>query len=266
MGYFLYDNPPAIRQFYDPRRGKWTGGVLVHTAENVMDDVGPDTGAENIAAYIVRRTTYGSYHILADSDSVIEMLPPTAVAYHCAADGYNSTTVGVSYACRTVDLNPDSEWTRKATRNIAGVLVRWWRDAGFDPLAVRFIPAPETRVRLGLSTHGDAQPADRSDAFTRHPQRARLEALLLEEIAVAAGGRPKPPVSPKPVELDMPIIAVALNPNEWWITNGLTKRLIRSQAEAFELVDAGLVSNKRNPNGSISPKYLPSVLKEAKRA
>ena len=182
MGYYLFDNPPAVPQFYNPRRGKWTGGVLVHTAENIMDNVDMDTGAENIASFIRRRTDFGSYHILADSDSVIEMLPPTAVAYHCGAEGYNSTTVGVSYACRTVDLDPNSVWTKKATENICRVLVRWWQENGFDPLAAQFIPAPETKVRLGLSTHGEAQPADRSDAWTRSSNRPQLEALFLSTV------------------------------------------------------------------------------------
>ena len=270
MGYYLFDNPPAIQQFHNPRRGKWTGGVLVHTAENVMDDVGPDTGAENIAAYIVRRNTYGSYHVLADSDSVIELLPPTAVAFHCAADGYNSTTVGVSYACRTVDLHPDSEWTKKATRNIATVLVRWWQDAGFDPLAARFIPAPETRVRLGLSTHGEAQPADRSDAWTRHPRRGELEALLLSEIAAIVK-----PIPPTPEEMErVSVIAVddgtdpKSPPNVWWLTDGIEKRKLMpgkaGQEQAKQLVSIGLASNKRTADGGVQPIYLPYVLRGAK--
>lgn len=193
MGYYLIDHPPAVQQFYPGRQsGGWSGGVLVHTAENVMDDVGPDTGAENVAAFIARRKEYGSYHILADSDSVVLLVPPTATAFHCAADGYNSTTVGVSYACRSVDLNPDSAWTRNATDNIAGVLVRWWREFGFDPLAARFVPAPNTRTGLGLSTHGDAQPVDRSDAWTRRPDRGRLEAMFTDAIIKAAGGSPDP--------------------------------------------------------------------------
>lgn len=211
MGYYLFDNPPAIQQFHRTRNGAgWTGGVLIHTAENVMDNVGPDTGAENVAAYIQRRTSYGSYHVLADSDSVIELLPPTATAFHCAASGYNSTTVGVSYACRSVDLDVNSQWFRQATDRIAGVLVRWWRDSGFDPNRVAFVPAPRTREALGLSTHGDAQPADRSDAWTRHPQRAQLEAAFLASVRRFAGGPSVPtppgvdPIMNKPVMMREP--------------------------------------------------------------
>jgi hypothetical protein len=193
MGYYLLDHPPATQQFYPSRLTGWSGGVLIHTAENVMDSVGPDTGAENVAAYISRRLEPGCYHILVDSDSVIEMVPATYTAFHCAASGYNSTTVGVSYACRTVDLNPDSQWFKKATALLAGTLVRWWREAGFDPVAAaRYLPAAETKVRPGLTTHGEAQPVDRSDAWTRRPDRQQLESVLRGAIIEAAGWQPEP--------------------------------------------------------------------------
>lgn len=194
MGYYLFDNPPASPQFHRSRNGGgWTGGVLIHTAETPIQPVGNDRAAENVASFIARRRDPGSYHVLGDSDSTIQMLPYTATAFHCAATGYNSTTVGVSYACRTVDLNVDSDWFRLATAGIARTLVAYWREAGYDPTQARFVPATATRTGIGLSTHGEAQPADRSDAWTRHPQRPRLEAAFLSAIMEAAGTVPPSP-------------------------------------------------------------------------
>jgi hypothetical protein len=229
MGYYLLEHPPVQQQFYPNRVSPWTGGVLIHTAENVMDSVGPDTGAENVAAYIARRQDYGSYHILADSDSVIEMMPATYTAFHCAAQGYNSVTVGVSYACRTVDLNPDSDWFRNATNLIAGTLVRWFRDANIDPVqAARFVPATETRLRPGFSTHGEAQPVDRSDAWTRRPDRDRLEQVFRNAIIEAAGWQPQP--EPGDDEVKTLVVRDPRDGGMWHVC-GNTRFALRTQGE-----------------------------------
>ena len=76
-------------------------------------------------------------------------------------------------------------------------------------------------------------------------------------------------VNPKPTksmegEDDMRIIAISNDTNTWYLTDGIYKRLIKTGEDAEELVDAGLVSNKR-VDGRITPKYLPHVLSAAKR-
>lgn len=193
MGYYLLDNPPATQQFYSSRPRPISGGVLIHTTESIMDNVGPDTGAENVAGFISRRSDYGSYHCIVDQDSAVNLVPDSYVAYHCGASGYNGVTWGISFACRTTDLNPDDQWTKNAMVNAAREIVAFWKRNGFDPVASsRFIPAIETQSRSGMSTHGEAQPADRSDAWTRHPRRGDLEALLLKEIGKITGSNQNP--------------------------------------------------------------------------
>lgn len=193
MGYYLLDNPPATQQFYSSRPRPLSGGVLIHTTESVMDNVGVDTGAENVAGFISRRNDYGSYHVIVDADSAVALVPDSYVAYHCGASGYNGVTWGISFACRTVDLDVNADWTRKAMANAAREIAGFWKRNGFDvATAAQFIPAIQTQTRPGMSTHGEAQPADRSDAWTRHPQRAGLEALLLIEIAKVNGSNPEP--------------------------------------------------------------------------
>jgi hypothetical protein len=206
MGYYLLDNPPAIQQFYLGRPRPLSGGVLLHTTESMMDNTGPDTGAENVAAYIARRQEYGSYHVIVDSDSTVNLLPDNAVAYHCGAGGYNGVTWGISFACRTTDLNPDGNWTKAAMANAARAIHGFWSRNGFDPVAsARMIPAIETQSRPGMSTHGDAQPVDRSDAWTRHPQRAQLEALLIANIKSLSVPTPSgvDPMTNKPVMMQI---------------------------------------------------------------
>jgi hypothetical protein len=195
--YYLLDNPPATQQFYPSRPRPMSGGVLIHTTESIMDNVGPDTGAENVAGFISRRLDYGSYHVIVDSDSAVALVPDTYVAYHCGASGYNGSTWGISFACRTTDLDVNSDWTRKAMRIAAREIVGFWRRNRFDVAAAnRFIPAMQTQTSPGMSTHGEAQPADRSDAWTRHPQRPQLEALLRNEIAAQSATNPSIPTPP----------------------------------------------------------------------
>lgn len=211
-----------------------------------MDSVGEDTGAENVAAYIARRQEPGSYHILVDSDSVVELLPPTATAFHCAASGYNGVTVGVSYACRTVDLEPDSGWFRAATELLAGTIVRWWREAGIDPVAgSQFVPAGDTRLRPGLSTHGEAQPVDRSDAWTRHPRRAELERVFTQAVTDAIGGGPKP----DPTGEVMEYVVVDPRPGRSvWLVSGTTRFRLASQGEIDSSVFMGAKFIQVDPN------------------
>ena len=237
MGYYLFDNPPAVQQYYPGRNTPWKGGVLIHTAENVMDSVGIDTGAENVASYIVNRTSYGSYHILADSDSVIQMLPPTATAFHCAANGFNSTTLGVSYACRTVDLDPRSDWFRRATDLIVETLVRYWRMAGLDPREAKFIPANQTKDRMGLSTHGEAQPQDRSDAWTRRNDRHQLEAVFADAIIRHSGDSPNP--DPEDDEVAKTEIVRDPRTGTMWHVGDTTRYPLKSQGEVDSLLFMG---------------------------
>jgi hypothetical protein len=199
VAFFLLDNPPASAQFRSPRREPLSGIVVVHTSESIMDNVGPDTGAENVAEFISRRSDPGSYHELIDSDSVVPLVPDDYESFQVAADGHNRHAWGVSFACRSSDLDPDAEWTRRAIA-IAGVRIReFWQRNGFDPNdAARWISRDDAVARRGpgLVTHGTVQPADRSDAWTTHPRRVELEQMLAAAITNTAQPIPVPPEEP----------------------------------------------------------------------
>jgi len=241
MGYYLLDNPPATQQFYPSRANKLTGGVLIHTTESIMDSVGPDTGAENVADFIRRRSDYGSYHVIVDSDSAVALMPDSYTAYHCAANGYNSRTWGISFACRTSDLSPDSEWTKRAMKNAAREIVAFWQRNGFDPKAsARFIPAIQTQSSPGMSTHGEAQPADRSDAWTRHPRRAQLEALLLTEMAKLNGPGT---TDPEEDEMKSVIVRDPRSGTMWHVCGNTRYKLFaQSEVDALRFLGVALVT------------------------
>ena len=183
-GFYLLDHPPVRSQYRRPRRGTFTGAIGIHTTEGVMDTVGADTGAENVASYITRRSDPGSYHHIFDSDSHVPMLPDNSEAYAIAADGLNRSTVNMAFACRTTDLHPESEWTRAAFRFAAAEIVACWGRNRMDPWgSLRWLTREQVLAGWsGLFHHGTVQPWDRHDAFVKSPHRVALEGLLLAEI------------------------------------------------------------------------------------
>lgn len=207
MSYFLVEHPNSVcPQWRTPRRAPLSGTVGVHTCEGVMDDVGLDTGAENVASYISTRADYGSYHVIVDSDSTVDCVPDDYEAWHIAEPdaygaGMNSHSWGVSAACRTVDWNPDDPWTQATILLMGQAIAAFWTRNGFDPLdpaICRFLTRDEAKRRTpGLVLHGVVQPGDRSDAWRDHPRRPELEAMLLDAIR---GTTP----TPIPPEDDMP--------------------------------------------------------------
>lgn len=196
---YLDEHRPASPQFREPRRERISGIVFVHTAEGVQDDVGPDSGAENVAGFISRRTDPGSYHVLVDSDSDIDVVRDECEAFQVAANGHNRHGWGISFACRTTDLDPDDPWTQAAMARAGRKIREFWQRHGFDPVtSARWITKGDADARRmpGLCCHGTAQPADRTDAWSRHPRRAELERMLI----VAITGANVPAATPEPEE------------------------------------------------------------------
>ena len=151
----------------------------VHTSESQKDDVDQDTGAENLASFLTtRRDAAGYYFDVFDSDSWVAMVPSSYTVFQIATSGFNSRTLGGSFACRQSELFPDDWWTQAAMLQM-GAGIRWrWQELGVDlEYASVWLPADEALVRPCLFNHGDAQPKDRSDAFLFRGDRDRQEAL-----------------------------------------------------------------------------------------
>lgn len=194
---YLLANAPRIRQFRQPRRAAPSGVVVVHTAESAPDEKGPDTGTDNVARFIRDRTTYGSYHWLADSDSRLQLVPYEAEAYGDGT-GSNPHAVHISaatQAARWASLGDD--WVDGTIQEMAEAAAdynRWRIARGMTAIPARRITRAQSEARVpGFISHGERDPGRRSDPGAAFPWVAFLAAYA----RLAAADLPKPP-TPKP--------------------------------------------------------------------
>jgi peptidoglycan hydrolase-like protein with peptidoglycan-binding domain len=190
MSFYLLDNPPASQQFWASRNGGLSGGVVVHTTEGA----GGDDSAENTAGFISRRNDPGSYHCLVDTNSTVMMMPDDYTAFGVAASGYNSRCWMIAIAARSTDIDADNPYSQTEIDRCGAEIAAFWQRNGFDPIASAQWIGEGVKNGPGLACHGDVQPWDRSDSWSRHPQRGRLDQLLVEAIIRhASGGTVTPP-------------------------------------------------------------------------
>ncbi|RZU61729.1 N-acetylmuramoyl-L-alanine amidase [Zhihengliuella halotolerans] len=183
-GFILLDTPnkntPQCRK---TRRNnaKPTGTCVVHTAENFIDLIGEDSGAETVAKFIATRTGYGSYHFLCDSDSLVFMAPASYETWHDTAT--NNFSYGGSMAVRAGEWHriPEDRRERIVKNCAAGFAsyARWLKETyGITIPAKRITRAQAHRGEPGFLGHGDSDPGRRSD-----PGAAFDWKLFLEEFA-----------------------------------------------------------------------------------
>lgn len=191
MSYYLLDNPPRSPQFYATRNGSPTYAVGVHTSEG---STGPGS-ARSLAAFIARRTDPGSYACIVDSEETVYLVPAEYTTFSVAASGYNSRTWHICLAGRSADLSPDDPNTKAMIARAGEAIRNLWQSLGIDVNASAQWIGTDALNRVGLFCHGDVQPWDRSDAWSRHPQRGALDTQLVNAIQTAT---PTPaPISTK---------------------------------------------------------------------
>lgn len=164
---WLDDHPPARSQFRCPRRALERGVIVVHTAESVMDTVGPDTGAENVARYIQTRDTPGSYHDLVDADSTINLVRDGCEAFHDAT-GSNPWSWSLSFACSYLDWSKMTKARRDAfiengARRAAYYAKRLKARRGIEIPAKRITRAQSEAGARGFISHAERDPDRRKD-------------------------------------------------------------------------------------------------------
>jgi peptidoglycan hydrolase-like protein with peptidoglycan-binding domain len=203
MGFYLLDNPPASRQFYPSRQNGLSGGVVIHTTEGS----GGYTSAENTAGFISRRQDPGSYHSIVDSEpnAAVALMPDGYVAFGVAASGFNSTCWMIAIAAPSHALVAESPDTQTEIDNMAREIVGFWVRNGFDPVASAQFIGEDVKNRPGLAHHGDVQPADRSDAWSRREDRWVFDSMLLQAIARHAGGASPAPLPPQEPTVPTPV-------------------------------------------------------------
>ncbi|MCZ2837131.1 hypothetical protein [Modestobacter sp. VKM Ac-2985] len=191
MTAYLIANPPKVRQFYATRNKPLTGCTVLHTSESIMDSVGPDTGAENVAEFIRTRSTAGSYHDLVDSDSVVNLVPYESGAFHDGT-GSNNWALSISFACATSDWRRMTPEKRAAfLRNGACAFAAqqaWRRAHGYPTTELRHITKAQSDAGMsGFCFHGDRDPDRRSDPGVAAPNLFPFDEFITHCRAALAG-------------------------------------------------------------------------------
>lgn len=173
MAEYLIDNPPRVRQFRRPRSQQPSGVIVVHTAESFPDETAPDTGAENVARFIRDRTTPGSYHDLADSDSIVFLVPYDAEAFGDGT-GSNPHAYHVSAATQAHKWDQlDDGWVDDCVRNMAKAsarYARWLKARRGITIPARRITRAQSDARMpGFISHAERDPNRRTDPGAGFP-------------------------------------------------------------------------------------------------
>lgn len=198
MGYYLIDNPPASQQFWPSRNNGISGGVVIHTTEGS----GGGSAAENTAAFISRRSDPGSYHMIVDVDSSVAMMPDDYVAFGVAASGYNSRCWMIAIGANSSDLDGNSPDTQAEIDRMGAEIVAFWQRNNINIAEASQFIGEGVKDRPGLAHHGDIQPWDRSDAWSRREDRWIFDSMLLQAIERHSGSTPSQPIEPtKPVPI-----------------------------------------------------------------
>lgn len=190
-GFYLLDHPNlSCGQYGAPRRagGSLSGVIVIHTTESVPDWVGPDTGAENVADWLTRRTDFGSYHVLVDADSTVPLAPWDYETWHDVAT--NTHSVGISIATQAHRWHEaPPAWRDAALRRAAEAAADAARHIkttrGID-VPARWLSMAEAHARVpGFVRHGTSDPANRSDPW---PAGAPEENQFLNYYRAAMAG------------------------------------------------------------------------------
>ena len=171
--YYLLDNPPARSQYRKTRRAKPTGAIVLHTAESILDKIDPDSGAENVARFIQRRSNPGSYHRIGDRDSIVKLIPFSYEAWQDGT-GSNAWAIGISLA---MQAHTWPDLTTQHRNQLIDTMARMadeaadWLKAehGITVPAIRLTKAETDAGKPGFIAHGDRDPARRTDPGRHFP-------------------------------------------------------------------------------------------------
>lgn len=173
-GIYLEDNPPARSQFRVGRRDPVKSVIVVHTAESGTDRAGADTKAEGVASFIQRRADAGSYHLIGDSDSIIQLIRFDNEAFHDRT-GSNRWSIGISLAMNAADWSGLTASRRDELVTTAGqmaaIAARWMRDRNLALPEPRLLTRTESD-RAGASgfiSHARRDPGRRTDPGAAFP-------------------------------------------------------------------------------------------------
>lgn len=183
--------------------------VTLHTSENA-----PGTRNAALAGFIRGRSDYGSYHCIVDTfGDRLQLAGFWSKVWHAPA--VNGFAMGLSFVTRARDWNALSDRARTALVNAGAMEAhrysRWCvaNGAGAVP-ATRLSGAQARAGGRGFSTHGEIQPADRTDPGATFPWNQ----FLAEYRRLEGGGstsKPSAPSTPAPKPAPKPAPAPQLS-------------------------------------------------------
>ncbi|MEM7272705.1 MAG: N-acetylmuramoyl-L-alanine amidase [Actinomycetota bacterium] len=175
-GIYLEDNTPLRDrgQFRVGRRSKVRSVIVVHTAESGTDQTGPDPKAENVARFIRDRSDAGSYHLIGDADSIIQLVRFENEAFQDGT-GSNEWAIGISLAMNaedwpTLPAERRSQFVDTAAQ-MAAIAAGWLTSQGLPAPAPRLLTKAESNnlTASGFISHARRDPTRRSDPGTGFP-------------------------------------------------------------------------------------------------
>lgn len=246
-GIYLEDNPPARSQFREGRRDPLRAVIEVHTAESGLDLQGEDDKAENVADFIRRRAEAGSYHLVGDRDSIIQLVDFRNEAFHDRT-GSNRWAVGISLAmdadawpdlgpkARAEYLDTAAQMAEIAARFIHAEIGQW--------VPATLLPTrDDSDRRPGFTGHGFRDPGRRTDPGEHFPWD---EFLRRYRVRI-------PEVQTPDLRLQLALIKVGAD----IVPDGIVgPKTIREGAKALEAHLAGQEAPGGVPSGSGGPVVL----------
>lgn len=188
MGFYLLDNPnPNGDHFYRTRRNE-PRLLVVHVTAGLQDlDGVDDQSAQKTAQYAATTSRPVSWHVGADSDDFLYLLPWYYTAFH--VQGYNSTGIGLEISKADTDWNKAPKaWVESTLRNAANAI---------RPAVIRYgIPcrlitrAQADAGEKGFIGHTSLDPSRRSDPGMVN----RVETFPWSRFLAMVANAPAPPV------------------------------------------------------------------------
>lgn len=172
-GIYLESYPPTQTQFRG-RHSNVRPVIVVHTAETGGTAGPPDNRAENTASFISTRTSYGSYHLLGDTDSIIQLVRFENAAFHDGT-GSNEWSIGISLAIQAASWPSLDTLTKNRLVTVAAQMAvlaaNWFESQGVGkPAAVQLTKAEsDSASASGFISHGNRDPTRRSDPGAGFP-------------------------------------------------------------------------------------------------
>ncbi len=148
--------------------------IGVHTAESGTDRSGPDPKAENVANFIRTRSTAGSYALLGDADSIIQLVDFADESFSDST-GSNRWAIHISLAMNAGDWPglPDDRRDQlvDTAAQMAAMAAKWIVSQGLAaPSATHLTRAQSNSLSAsGFIAHGRRDPTRRSDPGAGFP-------------------------------------------------------------------------------------------------